>query len=104
MSKKKTKKLSTKQFIKAWIQSQSIKDWDDFSAAMIKKHEPHVLASELPDERAINMRCAKVNAQLGKLNPPRKLNKPERPRKPQKNIASLFADNAADWSKKIPTI
>jgi len=101
MSKGKTKKLSTEDFIQAWIDCQGIKEWGPFAEAMIEKHKAKVLASELPDERAVNMRCAKINSQLKKLNPPRSLKKPARPRKPQKNIASLFADNAS-WAKSIP--
>lgn len=102
MSNRKTKKLSTEDFIKAWIDCQDIKDWDAFAKGMIKKHEAKVLASELPTEKAINMRCAKINSRLRKLTPKRSIIKPDRPKKPQKNIATLFSDNIAVWSKEIP--
>ena len=98
---KKSKKLSTEEFMQIWASTQEADTWEGFCMT-IRAKAAH-LGKEQPTDRAINLRCARINAQIKKSGATWQYRRPKWIKRGDMTIAELLKANpklTPDWVKQ----
>ena len=88
---KKSKKLSTEAFMLAWKANQDATDWNTFTTAIRAAHK--AAGKDEPDDNSINLRCARINAQIRRSGATWQYRKPKWIKRENMTIAELLKAN-----------